>query len=108
MQRYIQGFLPVSFNEIWLTNAARQVHDTLPRILRNSENLNIPFARLSSSMKQPLVNLPKMWSNFDNEEIKIIRNKVEFNIKLKKYLLSQLSSTVTCNRLFCPACTIIN
>jgi hypothetical protein len=105
MHRYIQGFLPISFNEVWLTNAARQVQDTLPRVLRNSENLNIPFARLATTIKQPLVNLPKLWTLFDNAEIKFIRNKLEFNLKLKKFLLSQLSSSVVCNRLFCPACT---
>ena len=51
---------------------------------RNENPLNIPLARLSSSIKLPLVNLPKTWENFDNESIKIIRNKAEFNLKLKK------------------------
>ena len=52
--------------------------------LRNKNLLNIPLARLSSSIKLrlPLVNLPKTWENFDNESIKIIRNKAEFNLKL--------------------------
>jgi len=116
MQRYIQGFLPSAFNNVWITNQARRdealnfndnmANDQLvvQRILRNSENLNIPFARLAFSTKQPYVNLPKTWTEFTEESIKILRNKLEFNFKLKKHLLDQLSSTIICSRLLCPAC----
>ena len=38
MQNFIQGFLPVSFNNVWVT---------------------VPFTRLSTLSKHPLVNLPK-------------------------------------------------
>ena len=103
MQRYVQGFLPSSFNNIWLTNAERRNED-LRIILRNSENLSIPFSRLSSSAKQPLINLPKSWINFKNENIKILRNKLEFNIELKNYFLNELASFISCNRLLCHAC----
>ncbi len=110
MQQYIQGFLPQSFSSVWIRNYQRRqdqefiTNDDLRRTLRNSENINIPFARLSFSMRQPFINLPKTWTEFNNFEIKIIRNKPEFNFKLKELLLSQLSSTVTCSRLLCPAC----
>jgi len=95
---------------VWLTNQARRDeanidndHQIVQRI-RNSENLNIPFARLTFSLKQPYINLPRTWSDFTEESIKIIRNKLEFNFKLKAHLLSQLSNTIICNRLLCPVC----
>jgi hypothetical protein len=107
MQRYIQGFLPISFRDVWLTNEARRNQDNVNIVLRNSENLHIPFARLSSSLRQPYVLLPKLWSDFTQEDIKIVRNKLDFNLKLKKFMLDELPTTVNCRRLFCPACTNI-
>ena len=103
MQHYIQGFLPALFDSVWLTNEERRPED-IQRILRNSNQLAIPFTRLVSLSKHPFVNLPKTWIDFTNENIKIIRNKIEFKFELKKLLLSQLSSVVTCNRLMCPSC----
>jgi len=110
MQKYIQGFLPTAFANTWITNQERRDDGIdnmqLQRILRNSSNLNIPFARLAFSCRQPFINLPKTWTEFTEESIKLIRNKLEFNFKLKKYLLDQLSATVQCSRLLCPACHI--
>ena len=103
MQHYHQGYLPSSFDKTWTTNEQRR-EEELRIVLRNSESLHIPFVRLTSSTKQPLVNLPKTWSLFSNEDIKILRNKLEFKSELKKYLLGNLSSTVICNRLLCPTC----
>jgi Reverse transcriptase (RNA-dependent DNA polymerase)/Endonuclease/Exonuclease/phosphatase family len=103
MQHYNQGFLPEVFDNVWLTNATRCRQDFM-MALRNRENFNIPYARLQASMNQPLINLPRLWSQFVDEDIKIIRNKPEFNLKLKKYFLNKLSSAVRCNRLLCPAC----
>ena len=111
MHQYVQGFLPKIFNETWITNRERRnrilqgsdaINDQF--VLRNSESLFIPFARLSSSARQPLINLPKLWGEFENFEIKIIRDKIELKIKLKRFLLESLSSTINCNRLFCPSC----
>jgi hypothetical protein len=103
MQHYFQGFLPTSFNNVWLSNATRHREDFV-LALRNSENINIPFARLHSSSIQPLVNLPRLWSQFEEEDVKILRNKLEFNHKLKEFFLKKLSPTVHCNRLLCPTC----
>jgi len=108
MQRYIQGFLPNAFRFTWITNAARRQdindNDDLIRVLRNDENFFIPFARLTFSTRQPYYKIPKIWSDFNVPEIKILRNKLEFNFKLKEHFLSKLSSTVTCSRMLCPAC----
>ncbi len=106
MQRYRQGFLPTAFNRVWLTNEERSNNQNqeVRIVLRNHQNLWIPAHRLTSSAKQPLIKLPKTWIEFTQEDIKIIRNKNEFNAKLKNYLISELSNTVTCNRLLCPTC----
>ena len=105
MQKFKQGFLPPSFNQTWSDNRVRR-GDQFKISLRNKNLFNIPFARLASSIKLPLVNLPRTWEDFKNESIKIIRNKLEFNHKLKEHLLCELSEVIICNRLFCPACQL--
>ena len=106
MQRYKQGFLPAAFNHTWITNQERRVNanEEVNIVLRNHELLYIPPCRLSSSTNQPYVKLPKTWSEFSEENIKIIRNKTELNSSLKNYILSSLSSTIQCTRLLCPVC----
>jgi len=103
MQRFIQGFLPTSFNNTWTTNRIR--HENQPEIeLRNDDNLFIPFARTNQILTQPLIAFPQLWEAFPAGEIKFLRNKLEFNSKLKDHFLNTLNSTVLCTRLFCPAC----
>ena len=108
IQRYVQGFLPNAFSGMWISNQERRNeglnNDNIVRILRNSENLYIPHPRLSLSQKQPYFNLPLLWSQFNNPQIKIIREKKQFNCELKKFLISNLSDIVICNRLLCPVC----
>ncbi len=67
IHQYVQGFLPKIFNDTWITNRERRnrilqgvdaINDQF--VLRNSESLYIPFSRLSSSAKRPLINLPKL------------------------------------------------
>ena len=83
MQRFCQNMLPVSFNDTWSVNSIRQQGQS-HIVLRSSNNIDIPFARLSSTMNQPLSQFPRLWDEFDDENIKFIRNKPEFNSKLKK------------------------
>ena len=109
MQRYIQGFLPQAFSSTWVTNIERrrnepQVNVDLQRTLRNSENIHIPFVRLSFSQNQPLIKIPKSWMMLNEPAIKILRDKNEFNLKLKEYFIEQLSETPNCNRILCPVC----
>ena len=89
MQKFKQGFLPCSFNSVWSLNSVR-LNATSEISLRNQEQLDIPFVRLASSEKMPLVNLPRTWEKFSDESIKILRNCSEFNLKLKKntYLMN--------------------
>jgi hypothetical protein len=106
MQRYVQGFLPVSFNDTWVTRAAFRGFSA-PMVLRNSEDLYIPFAKLSQTSSQPYFCFPRLWNEFyDNHSISIIRDKFEFNTALKKYFLEKLQNNIICNRLFCPACSL--
>jgi hypothetical protein len=74
--------------------------------LRNNDDLAVavPFARLNLTERQPLTHFPKVWQNLKNENIKFIRNKLEFKQKLKEHLLSHLKDSVTCDRLLCPQC----
>ena len=107
MQQFSQGFLPISFNDTWVTNAIRlfgQDHITL----RNENELLVPFARLTSTSIFPLTSFPKLWHNFPDERIKFIRCKNEFNMELKAYFFNLLPSTANCQRLFCPACIPIH
>ena len=103
MQRYLQGFLPQSFNDTWITNRIQR--DGQAEIeLRNEDRLYIPFARTNLIAKQPLISFPKMWESFPDGRIKFLRNKLEFNADLKKHFLEKLNDQVICNRLFCPSC----
>jgi hypothetical protein len=104
MQRYVQGFQPTSFNDVWVTNAARRQDGNVELTLRNDQNLHIPFLRLSSRLSQPLVKLPRLWSEFNNLNVKHIRDKIVFNRDLKKHFCNELSNNINCNRLYCPAC----
>ena len=46
MHRFVQGFLPVSFDDTWTTNAMRREGQNHV-CLRNDDNIYIPPARLS-------------------------------------------------------------
>jgi len=88
---------------MWITNAIRRENQDQVT-LRNDDLLQIPFARYAQTQKLPLTSLPRTWSEFPDEEIKFIRNKIEFNQKLKKYFLNQLKAVIVCGRLLCPDC----
>jgi hypothetical protein len=103
MQRYIYNALPSSFTGEWLTSEERR-QDPDQAVLRNQDNLYVPFARKVFSENMPWTSFPKAWNAFDCNEIKCIQNKLEFKFKLKEYLLSKLSYNITCNRLLCPRC----
>jgi hypothetical protein len=103
MHKFNHKYLPVSFTNVWHTNEFRR-NDEYEIVLRNQSQLDIPFVRLSSSLRQPLVNLPKTWVNFSNEVIKAETNQLLFKSKLKESLLNELPNEIICNRLLCHAC----
>jgi hypothetical protein len=51
-----------------------------------------------------LTSFPKVWNEFVNYDIKFIRDKIEFDKKLKALLLSKLDENYKCNRLLCHFC----
>jgi hypothetical protein len=78
MQRFIQGHLPPSFNNVWVTNEARR-NETVSMSLRNSDDFFVPVSRLKSYENMPLYSFPKAWSLLTDHSITIIRNCAEFN-----------------------------
>jgi hypothetical protein len=107
MQRFVQGFLPSSFNDTWVNNSIRNIGQN-EISLRNDNQLNIPFARLVSTKRHPLCNFPKLWESFPDADIKFIRNIKEFDSRLKDYFIDDLSANIQCDRLFCPSCSLNN
>jgi hypothetical protein len=103
MQKFTRGFLPSSFDDVWISNKIRRAGQDQVE-LRNNDDINIPFARLASTQRQPLTGFPKTWASFPDERIKFIRNVVEFNHELKMYYINLLSSKPNCTRLLCPHC----
>ena len=103
MQQFIQGFLPSSFNNTWITNATRRQGENQVE-LRNADQIYIPFARLTSIERHPLTKFPRLWHEFTDESIKIIRDKLSFNKKLKEHFLAKLDENYSCDRLLCLQC----
>jgi hypothetical protein len=105
IHHYVQGYLPVSFNDTWITNEARrQLTDTRFFALRNSDDLYVPPSRISLTQNHPLTAFPRSWTEFNEPTIKILRTKMEFNKALKRHFINSLATTYTCNRLLCPHC----
>jgi len=103
MHQFTQKFLPVSLQTMWVTNNVRRQNQAHV-VLRNNDLFYIPLARTPFTSKHPLTTFPQLWTDFPEESIKFIRNKLEFNHKLKIHLLNQLQSNVNCGRLLCPDC----
>ena len=103
MQKFVQNFLPISFNDTWISNKIRRAEQDQIE-LRNSDDLDIPFARLTTTSRFPLHSFPKLWSSFGDEQIKFTRNAVEFNKLLKNHFLTLLSNVPNCTRLLCQEC----
>jgi len=108
IQQYKQGFLPSSFTGTWILNSERRGENyeegQRELLMRNDDDFYIPLSRLTSSDRLPFISFVKLWNNFPNGEIKFIRNKLDFNAKLKLFFLNSLSASISCNRLTCQAC----
>ena len=103
MQQFTQKLLPESLHSMWVTNNERRINQAHV-VLRNHNALHIPLASFHFTTKHPLTTFPQLWEDFPDESIKFIRNKLEFNRKLKFYFLNLLKTHVTCGRLLCPDC----
>ena len=103
MHSFVNNVLPISFQDTWTTNRIQR-GDQAQVELRNDDSIYIPFSRTNFSHLKPLYRFPTTWENFPRGDIKFLRNKIQFNTELKKHFLEQLSETINCNRLLCPAC----
>jgi hypothetical protein len=106
MQQYVQGFLPKTYDSEWRTALQMMPEaNNLPNLRnRDYNDLIVPYARLSLTETFPLTSFPKVWNEFVNYDIKFIRDKIEFDKKLKALLLSKLDENYKCNRLLCNFC----
>jgi len=104
IQRFSQGHLPVSFDQIWQKNAIRNIGENEIQ-LRNHNQIQPPVSRLALTDRLPTSSFARIWEQFPDLQIKFIRKKTEFDEKLKKFYLDDLSSNIISNRLFCPACS---
>ena len=84
MSQYVQGFLPLAFSNVWMKREQGRA-ENFNFNLRNSDDLYIPTALLVQTECHPLFLFPRLWSEFTNNDIKIIRNPKEFNSALKKH-----------------------
>jgi hypothetical protein len=105
MYDYINVQLPVSFNNLWLTNAEqREVENTVnPRVLRDDNLLYVPYVRLEHYKNFPLDEYPRIWNEFNHSVASNSRNSFKYLLK-NEYFLSKLSNVVNCNRMLCPTC----
>ena len=103
MQHFVKKFLPTSFNETWVYNSIRNIGENEIQ-LRNHLEIQYQHSTLTKLDIFPLYNFPKLWQSSPDQKIKITRKTSEFDIKLKQYFIDDLSGTVDCGRLLCPAC----
>jgi hypothetical protein len=87
MQRFMQGFLPCSFNNTWISNEARRPQNN-PMVLRNHDDFYLPSSRLKSLETFPLYSFPRAWVNLTDEKVKFTRNNAAFNLSLKTHFLT--------------------
>ena len=99
MHRFSQKFLPESFSATWVKNAIRNIGEN-EIMLRNFNQIRLDTHRLSSFAKNPLFDFPKIWESFPDANLKFLRNKTEFDTKLKLYFLNDLDDNI----MFCAAC----
>jgi len=106
---YLTNQLPALLNNTWQL-APNHIEVNLPNEiqLRPRGTFRLVFTRLAISEKFPHYTLPRLWNGFPDLTIKESITKIEFNKKLKIFLLNELSAIVVCNRLLCPTCHLQN
>jgi hypothetical protein len=95
--------LPLSFKNMWRTNSDLRNSEN-PMALRNDHDYYIPFIRLDSFVKFPLSEYPRLWNEFESNEIKSIDSRNLFKKLLKEHFFDKLADSITCDRLLCPSC----
>ena len=91
MQKFVQNFLPISFNDIWSRKNIRNSGENEIQ-LRNHDQLQFIHSNFAKLDLFPLFDYPKVWQSFQEEQLKIIRKSTLFDSRLKKNFLDDLSS----------------
>jgi hypothetical protein len=90
MYDYCHNLLPLSFKNLWPTNAERRNQENPAynnRILRDDNLLHVPFSRLEHYRKFPLVDYPHTWNDFTSLNAIVTPTVVEIcsKIRLKNF-----------------------
>jgi hypothetical protein len=85
MHCYHHQKLPISFAQLWATNAERNPE----RVLRNAQDYFIPHHRIETVKRMPLYSFPAAWNVEDNE--KYNPNQFAYLKNLKRRLLANLA-----------------
>ena len=72
MHRFTQKFLPSSFCDTWVLNSIRNIGENEIQ-LRNHDQIQHFHSNMAKLDIFPLFHFPKIWQDFGDEQIKIIR-----------------------------------
>jgi hypothetical protein len=91
---------------MWTTNGERRTlnQESEGASLRNDNDLYVPLVKFNYLDNTPIYCFPRLWNDFEDNQIKAISSKNEFNTKLKSHYLDQLADNYVCSRLLCPHC----
>jgi hypothetical protein len=106
MYDYRNNLLPLSFENMWTTNAIRRQEANIyqNRILRDDQQYFVPFIRTEHYLKFPLADFPRLWNNFEFNFDITTQSRNLFKMLLKDHFLSKLVDIVRCTRMLCPVC----
>ncbi len=71
---YNNSNLPVTFQNLWRRNFLTRNADNA-MALRNDNDFYVPLCRLESYKKFPLYELPRLWNEFDDDDIKNLSSR---------------------------------
>jgi len=103
--------IPSSFANYWILNREVRlrnlnINNDFVVELRNDYELYIPFSRLVNTVNFPYISFAKLWNDFKDNPVTLAKDKTDFKNKLKENLLDRLSVSYSCNRLYCPHCSV--
>jgi hypothetical protein len=78
MHSFSNNLLPVSFNQMWITNRERYPE----RALRNANNLDIPAHNFATLKRLPRFNFPRIWNSAGNEKLNPIQHRFLKAVKI--------------------------
>jgi hypothetical protein len=92
---YNHSNLPVTYQNLWRRNFLTRNADN-DMALHNDNDFYIPLCRLESYKIFSLYELPRLWNEFDDDDIKHLCSRSLFKKSIKSYYLEKLASNVSC------------